>query len=78
MQKLLSACLSVFFWLLFVAHAQPPAYRFIPDKGRILFHDKVDAQQQRIRDMDGKKDDAITCLKTLPLTASWNMHCWTG
>ena len=43
--------------------AQPPAYRFVPDKGRILFHDKVDAEQRKIEDMDGKKDNAITLSK---------------
>lgn len=64
MQKTLSACLSFFFiCCFFVAQAQPTAYRFVADKGRILFHDKVDAQQQRIMDMDGKKDDAITLSK---------------
>lgn len=45
------------------AQAQPPAFRFVPDKGRVIFHDKVDAQQQRIKDMDGKKDNAITLSK---------------
>src|ERR1700712_3384782 len=62
MQKVLPACLLLICYCV-VGHAQPPAYRFIPDKGRIIFHDKVDAQQQRIRDMDGKKDDAITLSK---------------
>jgi len=61
MQKLISACLLV--CCCYIMQAQPPVYRFIPDKGRVLFHDKVDAQQQRIRDMDGKKDDAITLSK---------------
>lgn len=45
------------------AQAQPPAFRFVPDKGRIIFHDRVDAQQQRIKDMDGKKDNAISISK---------------
>lgn len=40
--------------------AQAPAYRFVPDKGRILFHDKVDLQQERIKELDGKKDNSIT------------------
>jgi hypothetical protein len=62
MQRVLSAYLLFFFTCAFV-QAQPPAYRFVPDKGRILFHDKVDAQQQRIKDMDGKKDNAITLSK---------------
>ncbi len=62
MQKVLPACLLLLCCCLLM-QAQPPAYRFIPDKGRVLFHDKVDAQQQRIKDMDGKKDDAITLSK---------------
>lgn len=41
-------------------NAQAPAYRFVPDKGRILFHDKVDLQQERIKELDGKKDNSIT------------------
>lgn len=59
---MLSGCLLLVCSCLLV-QAQPPAYRFIPDKGRVIFHDKVDAQQQRIRDMDGKKDNAITLSK---------------
>jgi len=62
MQKVLLAYLMFMGCVLFV-QAQPPAFRFVPDKGRVLFHDKVDAQQQRIKDMDGKKDDAITLSK---------------
>src|SRR5882757_7701565 len=62
MQRVLPACL-LFICCCFFAQAQPPAYRFVPDKGRVLFHDKVDALQQRIKDMDGKKDDAITLSK---------------
>ncbi|HSC36440.1 MAG TPA: hypothetical protein VLD19_01165, partial [Chitinophagaceae bacterium] len=44
------------------ARAQSPnAYGiFHPDKARILFHDKVDQQQERLKGLDGKKDDAIT------------------
>ncbi|MEO6313437.1 MAG: hypothetical protein ABIU63_17560 [Chitinophagaceae bacterium] len=63
MQKIL----PVFLLILgaFYAHAQPPAFRFVADKGRVLFHDKVDAQQQRIKDMDGKKDDAISLSKDI-------------
>jgi len=61
MQKFIPGCLLLCCCI--AVQAQPPAYRFIPDKGRILFHDKVDAQQQRIKDMDGKKDDAITLSK---------------
>jgi hypothetical protein len=45
------------------AQAQPPSYRFHPDNGRILFHDKVDAEQQRLKDLDGVKDNAITLSK---------------
>jgi hypothetical protein len=30
------------------------------DKGRILFHDKVDQEQQRLKALDGKKDGAIS------------------
>jgi len=62
MQKVLPAYL-IFICCCLVAQAQPPAYRFVPDKGRVLFHDKVDAQQQRIKDMDGKKDNSITLSK---------------
>jgi len=62
MQKKLPLCFLLFFAVV-LAQAQPPAYRFVPDKGRILFHDKVDAQQQQIKDMDGKKDNAITLSK---------------
>ncbi|MEP6748575.1 MAG: hypothetical protein ABJB86_12665 [Bacteroidota bacterium] len=62
MQKVLPACLF-FICCCFFTQAQPPAYRFVPDKGRILFHDKVDAEQQKLRDMDGKKDNAITLSK---------------
>lgn len=43
-----------------VMYAQAPAYRFVPEKGRILFHDKVDLQQERIKELDGKKDNSIT------------------
>ncbi|HTL08479.1 MAG TPA: hypothetical protein VL307_09495 [Chitinophagaceae bacterium] len=64
MQRFVLAYL-LFTCCLVLAHAQPPAYRFVPDKGRVLFHDKVDAQQQRIKDMDGKKDDAITLSKDI-------------
>ncbi|MEP7278951.1 MAG: hypothetical protein ABI813_09935 [Bacteroidota bacterium] len=62
MQKILPPYLF-FICACFFAQAQPPAYRFVANKGRILFHDKVDAQQQRIKDMDGKKDNAITLSK---------------
>src|SRR5882757_6696436 len=46
----------------YCAGAQSPnAYGiFHPDKARILFHDKVDQQQERLKGLDGKKDDAIT------------------
>jgi len=40
--------------------AQPTAYRFRPDQSRIFFHEKVDREQERLKDLDGKKDDAIT------------------
>lgn len=64
MQRVLRACLlCLCVGCCVLAQAQPPQYRFVPDKGRVLFHDKVDAQQQRIKDMDGKKDDAITLSK---------------
>ncbi|HEY4149818.1 MAG TPA: hypothetical protein VGM41_12855, partial [Chitinophagaceae bacterium] len=43
-----------------LAQGQPTAYRFHPDKGRILFHEKVDREQERLKGLDGKKDDAIT------------------
>jgi len=64
MRRVLPACfLFICFCCSIFGQAQPPAYRFVPDKGRVLFHDKVDAQQQRIRDLDGKKDNAITLSK---------------
>jgi hypothetical protein len=62
MKKFLPA-FAVFVCCALLVQAQPPAFRFVPDKGRIIFHDKVDAQQQRIKDMDGKKDDAIILSK---------------
>src|ERR1700754_1013120 len=58
MKRLLSVV--SLFCCCFFALAQAPGNRFVADKGRILFHDKVDAQQQKIKDLDGKKDDSIT------------------
>jgi len=46
-----------------VAQGQPNAYKPPIDKGRILFHEKVDQEQQRLKDLDGKKDNAITLSK---------------
>jgi len=40
--------------------AQPTAYVFHPDQSRIFFHEKVDREQERLKELDGKKDDAIT------------------
>ena len=43
-----------------LAQAQPPRPPFRPDNGRVIFHDKVDAEQQRAKDLDGKKDNTIS------------------
>ncbi|HMC84237.1 MAG TPA: hypothetical protein VKI61_01870, partial [Chitinophagaceae bacterium] len=59
MLKAFPVCLVLIFSSVFVL-AQPPAYKFIPDKGRIIFHDKVDAQQKLIREMNGKHDNTIS------------------
>ena len=61
MQKVLLAYLVLLSWQ--YVQAQPPAYRFHPDNGRVLFHDKVDAEQQRLKNLDGLKDNAITLSK---------------
>lgn len=46
-----------------VAQGQPNSFHVPIDKGRILFHEKVDQEQQRLKDLDGKKDNAITLSK---------------
>ncbi len=43
-----------------MAQGQPTAYGFHPDQSRIFFHEKVDREQERLKALDGKKDDAIT------------------
>src|SRR5258707_670512 len=54
---LLAYLLLIHCWSM--AQGQPTAYRFRPDKGRILFHEKVDREQERLKGLDGKKDDSI-------------------
>ncbi len=69
MQKLLFvACLFIF--LPFFSTGQAASYKFISDNGRILFHDKVDAQQRRLEDLDGKKDDFIALSRDSTVNAS--------
>lgn len=43
-----------------MAQAQTTAYRFRPDQSRIFFHEKVDREQERLKGLDGKKDDSIS------------------
>ncbi len=63
MRKFLPAYLIILICTCLTTQAQLPAYRFIADKGRVIFHDKVDAQQKAIDEMDGKKDNAINLTK---------------
>ncbi len=44
-----------------LAQAQPIPYHI--DNGRVIFHDKVDAVQERLKALDGKRDDSIQISK---------------
>ncbi|MBC7904582.1 MAG: hypothetical protein H7Y27_14245 [Gemmatimonadaceae bacterium] len=42
------------------ARSQPPSQKYKVDKGRVIFHDKVDTEQKRLLALDGSKDGLVT------------------
>ena len=56
--------LPVFFFFLVctvLLEAQVPPFHI--DNGRVIFHDKVDAVQERLKALDGHRDDSIQMAK---------------
>ncbi|MBS1566202.1 MAG: hypothetical protein JST39_17595 [Bacteroidetes bacterium] len=59
MQRFLLAPLLCFYcWASAQAQYKAPVFR--PDQSRIFFHEKVDREQERLKGLDGKKDDSIS------------------